>query len=37
MGCKKMVGEKMIQNSQFSSLKSESNIIFDNRLNNNFL
>ena len=31
--CTKMFSEKMIQNSQFASLKSESNIIFDNNLN----
>ena len=35
--CKKMVSEKMIQNSQFASLKSECNIIFDNNLNDNCL
>ena len=33
----KMFSEKMIQNSQFASLKSESNIIFDNNVNNNYL
>ena len=35
--CKKMFSEKMIQNSQFASLNSESNTIFDNNLNNNCL
>ena len=34
---KKMFSEKMIQNSQFASLKSKSNIIFDNNLTNNYL
>ena len=35
--CKKSFSEKMIQSSQFASLKSESNIIFDNNLTNNYL
>ena len=35
--CKTMFSEKMIQNSQFATLISESNIIFDNNLNNNSL
>ena len=35
--CKKMFNEKMIQNSQFASLKGESNIIFNKNLNNNYL
>ena len=30
--CKKMFSEKMIHNSRFASLNSESNIIFDNNL-----
>ena len=32
-----MFSEKIIPNSQFTSSKSESNIIFDNNLNNNYL
>ena len=32
-----MFNEKMIQNSQFASLKNEINIFFDYNLNNNYL
>ena len=32
-----MVSEKNIQNSQFASLNSESNVIFENYLNSNYL
>ena len=35
--CKKMFCEEMTQNSQFASLNSESNIIFDNNLHNTHL